>query len=150
MEIRKLPMKKVYEEISARLGAVENCKKSGDIEWEIKHNKALELLFNTFNYSNFELDIDNSNSEKIVLNWSYPCYSEHGYFDGDIELKITITASLHYGIDIKIQNSPFNQHLYRKYFKWNNDYFYDEIDQFLMQKFYYEIQNNNYKIIPIN
>lgn len=68
------------------------------------------------------LDVKSSNQNKIVLYSSMECYTEHGYYDGSLEYKVTIKPSLFAGASIKI--SCTSPHM-RKYYNLNLDYLYE-------------------------
>lgn len=115
--------RKLYQEMANLILARQNCIKSGNATWEINHeNKLLELLNELPHGSGldytWQYDFTKSNQDKIVLLMSFHAMDDNGYYDGIIDFKVTITASLTHDINMAITGN-FGKHQDIK------DYLYD-------------------------
>ena len=79
---------KIYQKIAGLLKAIENCEKSENQEWQGKHENSLFQIATNFLPSGAGFDsgctinIDKSNSKKIVIDCPYHCMDDVGYYDG--------------------------------------------------------------------
>ena len=102
---------KVYQEIVSLSNAIENCIKTGNVEWQEKHTDNLEWIVKQFLPSGSGIDcgtkLVSADDKKIVLSLSYHHMNDNGYYDGWTEHKAIITPSFH-GIDIRITGRDRN------------------------------------------
>lgn len=105
---------KIYQAISQKLQAIENCIKSNNEEWEEKHRQAIEAIMkNTApSGSGFDngtiLDEDNSTDNKLVFITSFHHMDENGYYDGWTQHSVIVTPSLVFGFDIRVTGKNKN------------------------------------------
>lgn len=103
----------LYREFVSVLNAIDNCRKSGNSEWLERHETTLEQLSKFLPSGSgidcgTTLDRDSSNSEKLVFTFSYHHMDENGMYCGWTEHKLTIRASLQFGIDLRISGRDRN------------------------------------------
>lgn len=99
---------KFYSRIANKLVAYDNCVKSGNNEWLVKHERELNELVE--NYLPIGSGFDNgtkfnwgeSNRNKLVFDTAFHHMNEGGYYDGWTEHKVIITPDLLFGFNIKI------------------------------------------------
>ena len=100
--------KKVYQQLASSFNAMQNCEKSGNNEWYYKHEDTIHdieknnLPSGSGIDSGTQFDFDKSTDNKLVLNSSYHCMDEFGYYDGWIDFTVTVKPSLIHGLDINI------------------------------------------------
>jgi hypothetical protein len=97
---------KVYQRFAQLLQARENCKKHGNKEWFEKHDDEINVLINQLP-SGSGIDSGNSldeksTSEKIIINSSFHKMDENGFYDGWINYRVIITASLSWDFNLNI------------------------------------------------
>ena len=107
-------MIKTYQSIASKLGAMENCRKSGNDEWLNKHEEAIQdIVKNEMpSGSGFDngtgLNWDKSNPEKLVFETSFHHMNENGYYDGWTAHTVTVTPSLQFGLNLKVTGKNRN------------------------------------------
>ena len=123
--------RKLYQVIANKLQAMKNLENMDDPNgWYDKHAKSIEdLIKDHFPHgSGFDgdvwLDFNLSNPEKLVFSAEFHHLNENGYYDGWPTLKVTVKASLSYGIVFKVTGPK------RKYVG-DAGYFYSIFDEFL-------------------
>ena len=108
----------VVQALSSLVDARNRCLDSselGKLEWAGKHEEAiLSLVDNHLPSgsgwdSGTKLDLDRSTPEKLVLYGSYHHMNDGGYYDGYTDHTITVTASLQFGITLKITGRNRNE-----------------------------------------
>jgi len=105
---------KVYQKIATCLQAMENCRKTGNDEWLVKHRETIDDLVchrlpSGSGWDNgTELDYDASTPDKIVLTGAFHHMDENGSYDGWTYHKIIVTGSLANEIDISITGRDRN------------------------------------------
>lgn len=98
----------VVKEIASKVQARLNCIQSGNTEWKLKHEQHAEALCKGFLPSGSgvdtgtKLDFDKSTAEKLVFTFGYHHMNENGMYSGWTDHKAIVTASLVFGIEIKI------------------------------------------------
>ena len=99
-------------QFAAILEAKKNCQKSGNKEWEVKHDDRLCQMFENFpsgggidSPSNF-LE-DESTAQRLVFSFSYHHMNENGYYDGWTDHKLIITPVFG-GFDLRITGRDKN------------------------------------------
>ena len=98
----------LYRAIAEKLQAIENCRKSGNLEWEARHGDAIEELVNSHmpSGSGFDngttLDTSASTPDKLVFQTAFHHMDENGMYAGWTDHSVTIKASLASGFDMRI------------------------------------------------
>ena len=99
-------MGKKYIELAKAIAAKANCIKSGNVRWFDRWDDTINSIINSLPHgSGIDSDItlmDVSTGEKIVIESSYHCMNEGGYYDGWINFRLTITGSLMFGFNLNI------------------------------------------------
>ncbi len=103
---------KLYQKLASTIAAIENCRKSCNAEWMVKHEATLaDLMAHMPSGSGFDcgtkLD-ETSTFEKIIFNTAYHHMDEHGGYDGWTEHTVTVTSSLIFGFTTKISGKDRN------------------------------------------
>lgn len=98
---------KLYAHIARLIKAIENCKQSGNDEWYAKHDERLSLLIANHMPSGSGIDSGTeldpkSTPERLVFNTSFHHMDEGGMYDGWTDHQVIVTASLMFGIDVRI------------------------------------------------
>lgn len=139
--IRRIKKLKVYQKISNLLTAIENCQKSNNKEWEVRHTEYLESLqtkyFPTGSGFNGDcyIDIKLCKKDKITVIFEYQAMNDNGYYDGWLYLELVIKPAFT-GFDLKIKwYGKTDQYMVRKYKPILEDYFYDTWYDVLNQKY---------------
>lgn len=97
----------LYKKFAMTLGAYQNCVKSDNEEWKVKHEDKLseyicELPHGSGIDGEVSLDKENSNPNKLIFHIEYHCMNENGYYAGWYGYKIIVTPSLQNDFDLKI------------------------------------------------
>lgn len=106
---------KTYQRIALALAAMENCQKSGNVEWHERHKATIEqIVENNFPSgsgfdSGTQFDFDASNQERLVFNTSFHHMDGNGYYDGWTEHTVTVKPSLAFGTMLKISGRNRNE-----------------------------------------
>jgi hypothetical protein len=111
----------VARSIATKLAAIENCRKSNNVEWLEKHSDAIAQIVS--HYMPYGSGIDNdteldqdSTPEKLIFRTSFHHMNDGGYYDGWTTHTVTVRASLVYDLDIKIggrnRNDIIKDYLY--------------------------------------
>jgi hypothetical protein len=103
-------LKTVASQISSRLVAIENCEKSNNQEWKLRHAEEIKKLVDSLPHGSgidgkTELDFSRSTPEKLVLTGSYHSMNDGGYYDGWTDFTLTVTPSLAYGFNLKVSGA---------------------------------------------
>lgn len=120
----------VAKNIASLLLAIENCKLSGNTEWQAKHKLRIDAIIATYapRGSGIDcgtrLDWDRSTPEKLVFNCDFHHMNENGSYDGWTKHTVVCTASLAYGFNLKITGK--NRNDIKAYLA---EVFYDFLDQ---------------------
>ncbi len=104
----------LFRHLSSKLNAAENCRKSGNGPWQIRHESSIWQLVKDFMPSGSGIDTgtklaDESTSEKLVFTFGYHHMNEGGMYDGWTEHKAIVTPSLQFGYTLKITGRDRNQ-----------------------------------------
>lgn len=105
---------KVYQRIASLLLAIENCAKSGNDEWSVRHTATLDDIIKNELPSGAGWDAGTtldgrSTPEKLVFFGSFHHMDQHGGYDGWTDHTITVTASLVHDIKLKISGRDRNE-----------------------------------------
>jgi hypothetical protein len=104
----------LYQKLAELVLAIDNCEKSGNSEWRVKHNEYLQKLIKQYlpSGSGFDagtgLDICESNPQRLVFTTAFHHMNDAGYYVGWTEHKVIITPSLAFGFDIRITGRDKN------------------------------------------
>ena len=91
---------KLYKHFSGTLQAYQNCIKTGNEIWEKKHLEKLNAMIDELPHgscidSDVELNLEKSNPNKLVFNFSFHFMDENGMYDGWIDYKLTVIPDLY-------------------------------------------------------
>jgi hypothetical protein len=106
--------RKLYQELAALIGAIHNCRKMGNAEWEPRHTDRLESLVKDHMPSGSgidngtTLDLDASTPNRLVFNTAYHHMNDGGMYDGWTEHTVTVTPDLASGYDLHISGRDRN------------------------------------------
>jgi hypothetical protein len=111
-------MNKVYKIISGLVSARLNCIKTNNHAWKDRHEDRIDTIIKDRfpSGSGFDagtkIDYEESTSEKLVFISSYHMMDEYGGYDGWIDFKVIVTASLQFDFDLRIKGrfSKLNDH----------------------------------------
>jgi len=99
---------KLYQRIASTLLAVQNCEKSGNEEWRIKHSARLvyELPSVLPSGSGFDsgtsLDMEESKPERLVFNTGFHHMDQNGFYCGWSNHQVIVTPSLVFGFQLRV------------------------------------------------
>lgn len=91
---------KTYKAIAQTFIAWKNCIKSGNTEWEQRHEEKIKTLVKDLfpSGSGFdagtEFDFKESRSDKLVFTSAFHLLNSNGYYDGWIPFKVIVRGSL--------------------------------------------------------
>jgi len=100
---------KIYRTIQA----MKHCLKSGNVEWYDKHDATLNNISKHYLPSGSGIDagctinIDESNENKIVINFSFHHMDENGFYDGWTDHKVICKPSFD-GFNLRITGKNKN------------------------------------------
>ena len=91
---------KLYKHFSGTLQAYQNCIKTGNEIWEKKHLEKLNAMIDELPHgsgidSDVELNLEKSNPNKLVFNFSFHFMDENGMYDGWIDYKLIVIPDLY-------------------------------------------------------
>jgi len=104
-----------YKRIATLLSAMENCRKSGNKEWELKHEKSIhDIIKNEFPTgcgfdAGTRLDFDRSKPNKLVFATDFHHMNESGFYDGWSAHEVIVTPSLAFGFEVRVTGRDRNQ-----------------------------------------
>lgn len=107
-------MRKVYQEIAAILGAIENCRKSGNKFWLGRWGEKLSAIMKDAP-SGSGIDCGTrlmdgaSTPEKLVFFVEYHHMNEDGFYDGWTQHKVIVRPSLQFDFNLSITGRDRNQ-----------------------------------------
>jgi hypothetical protein len=105
--------KPVASLVASCLEAIDNCKRSGNAEWEAKHRDRVQELVSEFMPSGSgwdegtKLDWDKSTPDRLVFFGSFH-HMDEGSYDGWTEHTITVKPSLAHGFTIVVSGRNRN------------------------------------------
>lgn len=105
----------VAQEISTKLLAIDNCRKSGNTEWEGKHLERLQQLIRDTapSGSGFdngtELRLEASDPQKLVFATSFHHMDEHGSYCGWTDHEVIVKPCLWSGFSLRITGRNRNE-----------------------------------------
>lgn len=103
---------KVYQRIATLLQAVDNCKKSGNTEWQYKHEDRLDALVRNHMPSGAGFDNDTklntaSTPNRLVFDTSFHHMHDNGMYARWTEHSVIVTPDLASGFDLKITGRDY-------------------------------------------
>lgn len=113
---------KVYQEISGKLKAIENCKKSGNDNWLEIHKEKLKVLIKR------DLPLGSSFvypvqcyyiGDKIMIKTKFRCLNEYGYYMASWPISVILIPSLQFGVKLELDYMGYDG----KYKDISKDYF---------------------------
>lgn len=122
---------KVYVQLAGLLQAIENCEKSGNVEWKNIHQDNVEQIVRDFLPSGAgwdsgtKLDWESSTSEKLVFCGGFHHMTGDGYYDGWTDHAIIVKPSLASDFSLRITGPDRND---------IKDYLYEMFDCALHQE----------------
>lgn len=105
---------KLYQHIASALQAMENCRKSGNDEWLIKHRDTIASFVTDYMPSGSgvdngtQFDCAASRPNRLVFVAYYHHMNDGGMYDGWTEHKIIVTPDLATGFDLKVTGRDRN------------------------------------------
>lgn len=117
----------LYAEIASLICARQNCIKTGNHEWQGKHEERILALVKETAPSGSgidcgtKIDIDVSQPEKLVFTFSYHHMNDYGMYDGWTEHKAIVTPSLQFGFNLTITGKDRNgikEYLHEVFAMW--------------------------------
>jgi len=106
--------KLVYQTIASLVQARLNCIQAENHEWLFKHTSRIEAIADLHLPSGSgidcgtKIDLDESTSEKLVLNLSYHHMDDWGSYDGWTDHQIIVTPSLAFGFNLRVTGKNRN------------------------------------------
>ena len=105
---------KIYQALAQTFQAYLNCEKTGNTEWESRHQERIESLVKEympsgagFN-SGTTFDFESHSSDRLVFNTSYHHMDDNGCYDGWTHHSVIITPSLAFGFNIRVTGRDRN------------------------------------------
>jgi hypothetical protein len=103
----------LFVAIARAISARDNCRNSGNSEWEEKHSETIENLCRQHlpNGSGFDAGVkldDTSTPEKLIFRADFHHLNDGGFYDGWTTHNVTITSSLVHGINIRVSGRDRN------------------------------------------
>jgi hypothetical protein len=101
-------------EIAGRIAAIENCRASGNTEWQERHSEAVRALARDYlpSGSGFDngtqCDFPASQPDCLVFRTAYHHMHESGMYDGWTEHTVRVRPSLVYGLAISVSGPNRN------------------------------------------
>lgn len=102
---------KTYQAIVRTHAAIENCKRTGNTEWEDRHDERLRAIMDRApSGSGFDngTKIEHVSSVNIVFSTAFHHMDEHGYYSGWTHHKVTVRACLSNGYRLSISGRNRN------------------------------------------
>lgn len=132
--------KKVYQELAARVNAIQNCIKTGNTEWYDKHEEIVDRIIKQYMPHGSGIDgeysIDYNDYEKLVIHSSFHRMDKNGMYIEWIDFRVVVLPSLMFGININIHGA-FGKHQDLK-----NEYLHEIFDHALNEEVNEDILRN--------
>jgi hypothetical protein len=107
-------MRTLANKIAKLFVAAENCRTSGNGEWQDRHTMTLNALVKDHmpSGSGFDsgtqFDWGKSKEDRLVFNTSFHHMAESGMYDGWTEHDVVVTPSLSRGFDVRVTGRDRN------------------------------------------
>lgn len=98
----------VVQRLATLIMARLNCTKSGNINWQDRHESSIETIIkeNLPSGSGIDgettIDYEKSKPDRIVIDSSYHVMDENGMYAGWVDYRVIITPSLQFGFESNI------------------------------------------------
>ena len=126
-----MPDKTVVQLIASTLSAYHNCQKTGNTEWLLKHDRALEAIVKSYMPSGAGIDngchlqFNLSRPDRLLFIFGYHHMNEYGSYTRWTEHLVTVKPSFLYGVVLTFSN------LHDRYLR---DYFYETFSEALLKR----------------
>lgn len=105
--------RKLYQQIASTLQAIENCRKSGNEEWQVKHEATINSLVDDYMPSGSGVDNgtkldDSSTPNKLIFTTAFHHMNDGGMYDGWTEHSVIVTADLASGFELRVTGRDRN------------------------------------------
>jgi hypothetical protein len=90
------------KDLAGLIHAYQNCVKNHNPGWEIRHKDSIHQMLSTIP-GVFQINIPESTSECIVFDVKLHHMNDVGYHVRTVEHKVSITASLFFGLNINVE-----------------------------------------------
>ena len=104
---------KVYAAMAQKVTAIQNCRQSGNTEWEERHSQALKELIDLMPSGSgidggMQFDEGASSGEKLVFHFSFHHMDKNGMYDRWTDHTLTVRGSLAFGRRLTISGRNRN------------------------------------------
>ncbi len=107
---------KVYQEIAKRVSAYKTCEETGNEEWHDKHHDEIQRIQDEILPSGSgidsgcQIDVKRTDDSRLVIDSSYHCMDENGFYDGWIDFQVIVTPSLAFGANVVVKGYFSQRH----------------------------------------
>jgi hypothetical protein len=106
--------RKLYQLIAGRVQAIQNCIKSGNVQWQERHCEALRNLIMDHlpHGSGFDSGValdTKATANRLVFNVEYHHMSDAGYYDDWSSHQVIVTPDLSMGFEVRVTGRDRNQ-----------------------------------------
>lgn len=101
-------LRPIYKELATVVAARLKCIEINNEDWQERHERRIDDIIDTWfpHGSGFDrgttLDLETSNSERLVFHADFHHMDENCYYDGWTEHKIIVTPSLQFGYRLRV------------------------------------------------
>lgn len=100
----------LYQRIAQTAEAHNNCIRAGNAEWQQRRAEALDQMLDELPHGSgidgqYSIVPEECNAEKIAFYCQYHAMNQDGYYDGWIDYKVTVKASLAHGYTLAISGN---------------------------------------------
>lgn len=105
---------KLYQKLALTFVAYQNCVKSNNAEWKVKHSENIETLIKDhFPHGagiddTVKFDFERSSKDELIFTVPYHCMNDGGYYDGWINYTLRIAPSLSFNFDLSLHGKDYN------------------------------------------
>lgn len=104
----------IAQALAGTIAAIRNCEKNGNTEWHARHTATLESIMDSAPSgsgidSGTQIELDRCNGRALVFSTAYHHMTEHGFYDGWTDHKVTARASFVYGVELTISGRDRNE-----------------------------------------
>ena len=105
---------KVYQGLARAFDALQNCKKSGNTEWEERHRDKInsivaEKLPHGSGIVGLKFNEEESKPDRLVFDLSFHHMDQNGFYDGYTDHQIIVTPSLSWGFNLRVTGRNKNE-----------------------------------------
>lgn len=105
----------LYMAIARSLGAMENCLKTNNTHWHVRHEQdAIDLVRAHMPHgsgidNSTKIDLERSDPNRLVFSFGYHHMNEAGMYDGWTDHEAIVTPCLSFGFSLRITGRDKNQ-----------------------------------------